>query len=455
MSPSVYLVASLAMLLGGASTPRPEPQGHQPAARTESEVFERARRSVFVVETESGHGSGFLVDVRGLIITNDHVVGRASYLAVGVSPSRKYPAVVVARDPSRDFALIRIHARAVEGLEPLRFNDFAAGVKVGERVVAIGSALSQAGSVLTTGIVSRLEADTLIADLNVNSGSSGGPLLNLNGEVVGLCTFFVKAPAGPGLAGIVRAHVARPILAAAAGSLTLESPPFEALPVPSPIPYPADALREKAAGIRSPGAYGTTVRGMRIDALTPPIVYFEAHQTEIRQAQQNAEARGRGAPGEPFRNRYAWQAYTGHVEAIIGVRAVPDVIDLADNEIDEEVEVRRTTPSAIGRRVRFTGDVRKIQLLRNGVEVVPIVPGRFCRNAADASPRQPAGCFGLYQYAPSAFAPGAELELRVYSEDAPTKPRVWKIPASVVSRVWADFAPWLAVAGCPTPCAMR
>ena len=324
-------------------------------------------------------------------------------------------------------------------------------MKVGERVVAIGSALSQAGSVLTTGIVSRLEADTLIADLNVNSGSSGGPLLNLNGEVVGLCTFFVKAPAGPGLAGIVRAHVARPILAAAAASLTLESPPFEALPVPSPIPYPADALREKAAGIRSPGAYGTTVRGMRIDALTPPIVLFEAHQTEIRQAQQNAEARGRGAPGEPFRNRYAWQAYTGHVEAIIGVRAVPDVIDLADNEIDEEVEVRRTTPSAIGRRVRFTGDVRKIQLLRNGVEVVPIVPGRFCRNAADASPRQPAGCFGLYQYAPSAFAPGAELELRVHSEDAPTRPRVWKIPASVVSRVWADFAPWLAVAACPAP----
>ena len=105
MSPSVYLVASLAMLLGGASTPRPEQQGHQPAARTESEVFERARRSVFVVETESGHGSGFLVDVRGLIITNDHVVGRASYLAVGVNPSRKYPAVVVARDPSRDSRL--------------------------------------------------------------------------------------------------------------------------------------------------------------------------------------------------------------------------------------------------------------------------------------------------------------------------------------------------------------
>ena len=308
MSPSVYLVASLAILLGGASTPTgPEPQGHQPAARTESEVFERARRSVFVVETESGHGSGFLVDVRGLIITNDHVVGRASYLAVGVSPSRKYPAVVVARDPSRDFALIRIHARAVEGLEPLRFNDFAAGVKVGERVVAIGSALSQAGSVLTTGIVSRLEADTLIADLNVNSGSSGGPLLNLNGEVVGLCTFFVKAPAGPGLAGIVRAHVARPILAAAAGSLTLESPPFEALPVPSPIPYPADALREKAAGIRSPGAYGTTVRGMRIDALTPPIVLLRGASN--------------GDPAGTAERRSAWSRCTG--------RTVPKPLRLA------------------------------------------------------------------------------------------------------------------------------
>lgn len=127
--------------------------------------------------------------------------------------------------------------------------------------------------------------------------------------------------------------------------------------------------------------------------------------------------------------------------------AVPDVRD---------AEKRPTTASAIGRRrVRFTSDIREIHLFRNGVEVVPIVPGRFCGNAADAAPSQPAGCFGLYQYLPSAFAPGADLELRVYSDDAPTKPRVWKVPAALIDRVWADFEPWLAVAACPAPCRLR
>ena len=457
MSPSVYLVVSLAVSFGGASpgTAKPEQHSDPPSARTDSQIFERARRSVFVVETESGHGSGFLVDARGLIITNDHVLGRGPYLAVGVTPERKYPAVIVARDLSRDLALIRIHPQAVEGLEPLRFNDAAAAVTVGERVLAIGSALSQAGAVLTTGIVSRLEADTIIADLNVNAGSSGGPLLNLNGEVVGLCTFFVKAPAGPGLAGVVRAHAARAFVAKAAASLTPESPLFEALPVASPIPYPADALHERAGNVRSLAPYGATVRRMRIDVLTPPVAYFEAHQREILQAQTYAEVQGRATQTHADRNGYTWKSYAGQVEAIIGIRAVPDVVDLAGSEMNEAPAFPPATSSTVERQgMRFTSDVREIRLFRNGVEVVPIVPGRFCRNAPDAAQRQPAGCFGLSQYLPSAFEPGAELELRVYSDDE-TKPRVWKIPSTVIKRVWEDFGPWRAVAACPAPCTPR
>ena len=440
MSPSVYLVALLAVWFGGPSSGNAASGQQSPrtGAHTESEIFERARHSVFVVETESGHGSGFLVDVRGLVITNHHVLGRMPYLAVGVGPDRKYPAVVVARDPLRDLALIRIHPRAVEGLQPLRFIDLAADVSVGERVLAIGSALSQAGSALTTGIVSRLEADTIIADLNVNAGSSGGPLLNLRGEVIGLCTFFRKAAAGPGLAGIVRAHVARPFVAMAAASLALDSPPFEVLPVASAIPYPADALRERAGSIGSLAGYGTTIRGMRIDVLTPPAAYFEAHQAEIRQVRKS-KARGSAPEG---RSSYAWQAYTGQVEAIIGIRAVPDVIGLPAFGPDEEPGIGRASTDIGNRNVRFTSDVREMRLFRDGIEVVPIVPGRFCRDGADAAPRQPAGCFGLYQYLPSAFEPGAALELRVYSDAAPTKPRIWKIPSELILRVWSDFKPW-------------
>ena len=257
------------------------------------------RRSVFLVETESGHGSGFLVDSSGLVVTNHHVIGSGSYLAVGIDPRHKYPAVVIARDPLKDLALIRVHPRAVESIVPLPLAGPAAStVKVGERVLAIGSALTDDGTVLTAGMVSQVTAETLIADLNVNSGTSGGPLLNLAGEVVGICTFFKKAAAGPGLAGIMRADIALPFVTGASVGASMPLPSPEPLPVASLTPYPAIALRERAVALRDPSSYGVTINGMRIDVLTPPVVYLLGHGEEIR------KARTRGTPGRHTVHRW-------------------------------------------------------------------------------------------------------------------------------------------------------
>ena len=83
----------------------------------------------------------------------------------------------------------------------------------------------------------------------------------------------------------------------------------------------------------------------------------------------------------------------------------------------------------------------------NGLVVIPIVPGRFC-----APPLQPgrdeqlAGCFGLYQYRPEAFAPGARLELHVYSGGARARRHVWTLPSKLVDLVWSDFEPWRTAA---------
>ena len=104
--------------------------GAQTGVSAETIVFERARHSVFVIETESGYGSGFLVDGGGLIVTNDHVIRNTRYLAVGVTPERKYPAVVVMRDVQRDVALIRVHPQAVAGCTPLPFSGSAAAVAI-------------------------------------------------------------------------------------------------------------------------------------------------------------------------------------------------------------------------------------------------------------------------------------------------------------------------------------
>jgi trypsin-like peptidase len=371
-------------------------------------VFEQVRRSVFVVETESGHGSGFLIDASGLIVTNDHVLGRGSYLAVGVDPDRKYTAVVVARDPSLDVAVIRVHPQAVTGVKPLTV-DRPPGleVRIGERVLAIGSAFTDHGAVLTIGTVSQIASNRILADLNVNSGTSGGPFLNTNGDVIGICTFYVRSPAGPGFAGIISIDEVRSVVSRARMALTPDPPSLERLPVPSPIPYPATALQERAGAIRDVAAYGTTLAGMRIDVLTPPAVYFEANQAAILKARKE----GRGGRQEG----YGWQALTGRVEPIVGIRVLPDARPRIDH--------------ATGRPL-FRRNVLRMRLLRNGVEIVPIVPGRFCAE----------GCLALYQYCPEAFAPDGDLEVQVYLDGAGVT--VWKLNPSLIATIWSDFAPW-------------
>ena len=414
MAPSLPLFSFLLLLVALAGGPSDRQINRAASSTAETEVFERSRRSVFLVETESGHGSGFLVDRSGLVITNHHVVGSGRYLAVGIDPRHKYAAVVIARDPVRDLALLRVHPAAVEQVTPLPLARAAASrVRVGERVLAIGSALTGDGTVLTAGMVSRVTDDTFIADLNVNSGTSGGPLLNLAGEVVGICTFYMKAPAGPGLAGIMRADSVQAFVDGVNADALEKMPSPDRLPVASPTPYPAAALRERALALRDPSAYGVKISGMRIDVLTPPVVYLLGHDQEIRKARDQ---------------RYTWLTHSAEMEAIVAIRAVPALI------------------SVPGEPVRFTRDLERLRLLRNGVDVVPIVPGRFCSSsAAQTTLRQPVGCFGLYQYDPSAFAPDGELELQVFLDGSP-KPHVWKLPTTLVKRVWSDFAPWLSLA---------
>jgi hypothetical protein len=419
----------------GAGAPRTRARPAPPSA--ERDAFERARRSVFLVETESGHGSGFLVHAAGLVVTNDHVLGRSRYVAVALDPARKYPAVTIARDAARDVALLRVHPRAVERLTPLPFIDAHADVAVGERVLAIGSALTDEGVVLTTGIVSRVTADTIIADITVNPGSSGGPLIDLHGQVLGIQTFWQRAPAGPGLAGIVRAHVAMSLLSGAMATLlSATAPRDECLPVAPPLPYPAHALRERAAALRDPSAYGRRLGGMRVDVLTPPLVYHRAHEARFKAARKE-KVRGEHAVEADAAGR-TWQAQTGHVEAIVGIRARPDIAV----SIEAPGHGPLGAPGEAARGERFKTSFREMRLLRAGVEVVPIVPGRFCGPApSGAEPSQPDGCFGLYQYRPEAFAPGAPLELHVYREDSPATPFIWRLPPALVDRVWADFEP--------------
>jgi serine protease Do len=150
-------------------------------------------------------GSGVIVDKRGYILTNNHVIEQADEIEVRLSDKRKYTAQVVGRDPKTDLAVIRIDAPG--DLPAAKLGD-SAKIRIGEWAIAIGSPFGLDQTV-TVGVISAVgRSDVGIAtyedfiqtDASINPGNSGGPLLNLNGEVIGINTAIVATGQGIGFA---------------------------------------------------------------------------------------------------------------------------------------------------------------------------------------------------------------------------------------------------------------
>jgi serine protease Do len=134
-------------------------------------------------------GSGFVVDPNGFIVTNNHVVDHAAAVKVRLSDDREFDAKVIGTDPQSDLAVIKIDAK---DLPQLTLGD-SDKVRVGEDVIAVGNPFGLGGTV-TRGIVSAMARDIdagpyvdfIQTDAAINRGNSGGPLLDLNGDVIGV-----------------------------------------------------------------------------------------------------------------------------------------------------------------------------------------------------------------------------------------------------------------------------
>ena len=149
-------------------------------------------------------GSGFVIDREGYILTNNHVVEKASSIKVKLSDEKEYDAKIIGRDPKTDIALIKIDVN--HELPSATFGD-SDKLEVGDWVVAIGNPFGLEHTV-TAGIVSAKGRvigagpydDFIQTDASINPGNSGGPLLNLKGEVVGINTAIVSGGQGIGFA---------------------------------------------------------------------------------------------------------------------------------------------------------------------------------------------------------------------------------------------------------------
>ncbi len=176
---------------------------------------------VETVERQVSGGTGFIIQADGLVVTNKHVVAdtEADYTVV-MNDGKEYPAAVVSRDPANDLAFVQIFTdeeRKSKAKElPFAQLGSSKDLVVGQSVIAIGNALGEFQNSVTSGIISAKErqiqasdqrggnAETLSnliqTDAAINQGNSGGPLINLQGEVIGVNTAVANGAQGIGFA---------------------------------------------------------------------------------------------------------------------------------------------------------------------------------------------------------------------------------------------------------------
>jgi putative serine protease PepD len=165
------------------------------ATSTPAQIYKNTHASVVKITTESGLGTGIVLDKSGDILTNDHVVEGASRFNVSFDSSNTtHTAKLVGTDPSDDLAVVKIDPAGLN-LKPVTLGD-SSTVQVGDTVYALGNPFGYTNS-FSEGIVSGLDrtmtapngftiGHAIQTDAAINPGNSGGPLLNANGDVVGI-----------------------------------------------------------------------------------------------------------------------------------------------------------------------------------------------------------------------------------------------------------------------------
>tara|TARA_B100001057_G_scaffold478303_1_gene548562 strand:- start:819 stop:2246 length:1428 start_codon:yes stop_codon:yes gene_type:complete len=164
----------------------------------------------------SALGSGFIIDEKGIVVTNNHVIEGAEDIVVQVNGEKKFNAKVIGADPLSDIAILKIDSK--ESFLPVKFGD-SDKARIGDWVMAIGNPFGLGGTV-TSGIISarnrsiglsRYE-DYIQTDASINSGNSGGPLFDMNGDVIGINTAILGRSGNVGIGFSIPSNSAKIVI---------------------------------------------------------------------------------------------------------------------------------------------------------------------------------------------------------------------------------------------------
>ena len=417
----------------------------------EGELFKTLRDAVVTVEGEAGNGTGFIIDEKGLILTNQHVIGKSNEIRVRFDKQTAVKARLLAEDAERDIAVLQVNLSACPKCRPLKLAENKRdepSVVEGERVFAIGSPLYQ-DKILTSGIVSKVEQRAIISDVNINPGNSGGPLFNSLGEVVGLTTFSVQAEGGPGIAGIVRIEEAATVLGKAQEKAqALSLPSADLMPSMPEGSFPVETIKAQIDVKKfEKKPYKDDIKNYQINYMTPVFKFYISEKDRLEsQRDRNKRNKDKGAINtiDRFRDLRNWNEYAGELRPVVDILALPEVT-ASGNSMLLSILTSATVGIPTPLNYKFKADFYQMKLMCDGKEVTPIK-----RNKVEFGAQMPSyykvktryTYAGVYTYPFETFEPGKcqQLQLHVFSEENIEMPIITNVEPMTKERIWNDFA---------------
>lgn len=408
-----------------------------------SALLTQWQASVVALWTPTTHASGFVIDAKGLIATNQRIVGTATSVEVQLTPAIKVAAHVLVADPVRDVAVLWIDPKVLGSVRPvpLACAPPAKPVAEGQELFAIGTPL-RGHKRIESGTVSRVEPRAIVSDLILAAGSAGGPVFGAGGEVIGITTIREKGDEDSQLAArVVRLSEACDVLASAEKKMKEARPPDGGLlPVEPVRPFALTALKEAIkgrAGSLSP--YQMASSDFDVAFITPVLTYGAQYQSE--QASERERRRGAPTPGgdptfvRPLMDFGNWSEYVADFPAVLLIRVTPKLVEGFWTTVARGAA--RTQGVDLPPFKHFKSGLSRMRAYCGDAEVTPIHPFTIEHRVSESDTIYE----GLYVFDPAALGPQcATVRLVLYSEKEPQKGDSRVVDPKVVEQIWQDFA---------------
>ncbi len=406
------------------------------AGQSPSELLMAWQGNVVNLWSDTARGAGFVLDRRGLILTNERVVGASEMVEVQFTATRKVAGRVLSSDHSKNVAVIWIDPSLVSALPPakLGYKDSAPALAEGQDVFAVdASVLDQ--KTLASGRVIRVDVASIETDIRLDHNASGVPILAATGAIIGITSRDES-----GREDGVRIDEASAVIATAEKKMAAAAAPKATLLPVEPPPPSHDAWKDTAPKrMGNLGPYQFSASDFDVTFITPLLNHVMHHPPE--------RTTGASKPGgtqdmsdlDPARRALEdfgnWTDYVDGIPPVLIIRATPKFKE------NFWTTVGRAAASTQGVSLppfkKMQDSFARMRVYCGQVEVTPIHPFRIERRLDNDT-----GMFeGLYVFDPASIGPHCrEVKLLLFSEKSPTKGDEYVVEAKLLEQLARDFA---------------